>query len=573
MNSSIILKTLPIFLLAALFQGCAEKPADVPEPEPAVEPAPEQVSTQETQRLQIEADIHKHTAVLASDEFEGRAPASAGETLTIEYLKQQFMDLGLEPGNGEDWFQEVPVTSVTTAPTAVLTVAGQEFKRELAYDAEMMVFTQQQVESVTVENSPMVFVGYGINAPERDWNDYAGIDVTGKTVVMLVNDPGFATQDEALFNGNTMTYYGRWDYKYEEAARQGATAAIIVHETAPAAYPWEVVTGSWSGPQIGITAQNKNMDKLEVEAWVTLEVAEELFAAAKLDYQALKTAAAGPGFTAVPMGDLAASITLENTSESSLSRNVVARLPGTTHPDEHIVYSAHWDHLGRKPGADGEDDIYNGAVDNATGTAGLLALARLHMQQGPAQRSILFLSVTAEEAGLLGSKWYAENPIYPVETTVANLNMDALHDGGRMRDVAVVGYGNSELDSYLKIEAEAQDRVLVQEPTPEKGYYYRSDHFNFARQGVPALYLTNSTDSREFGKTWGQNQLDAFVSNKYHKPSDEYSEDWDLSGPAETIQLFYGVGSSLANSRDWPNWNEGVEFKRKRDETSAARDQ
>jgi Zn-dependent M28 family amino/carboxypeptidase len=573
MNSSIILKTLPIFLLAALFQGCAEKPADVPEPEPAVEPAPEQVSTQETQRLQIEADIHKHTAVLASDEFEGRAPASAGETLTIEYLKQQFMDLGLEPGNGEDWFQEVPVTSVTTAPTAVLTVAGQEFKRELAYDAEMMAFTQQQVESVTVENSPMVFVGYGINAPERDWNDYAGIDVTGKTVVMLVNDPGFATQDEALFNGNTMTYYGRWDYKYEEAARQGATAAIIVHETAPAAYPWEVVTGSWSGPQIGITAQNKNMDKLEVEAWVTLEVAEELFAAVGLDYQVLKTTAAGPGFTAVPMGDLAASITLENTSESSLSRNVVARLPGTKYPDEHIVYSAHWDHLGRKPGADGEDDIYNGAVDNATGTAGLLALARLHKEQGPAQRSVLFLSVTAEESGLLGSKWYAENPIYPVETTVANLNMDALHDGGRMRDVAVVGYGNSELDNYLKIEAEAQDRVLVQEPTPEKGYYYRSDHFNFARQGVPALYLTNSTDSREFGKTWGQNQLDAFVSNKYHKPSDEYSEDWDLSGPAETIQLFYGVGSSLANSRDWPNWNEGVEFKRKRDETSAARDQ
>jgi Zn-dependent M28 family amino/carboxypeptidase len=520
MNSSIILKTLPIFLLAALFQGCAEKPADVPAPEPAVDPAPEQVSAQKTQRLQIEADIHKHTAVLASDEFEGRAPASAGETLTIEYLKQQFMDLGLEPGNGEDWFQEVPVTSVTTAPTAVLTVAGQEFKRELAYEAEMMASTQQQVESVTVENSPMVFVGYGINAPERDWNDYAGIDVTGKTVVMLVNDPGFATQDEALFNGNTMTYYGRWDYKYEEAARQGATAAIIVHETAPAAYPWEVVTGSWSGPQIGITAQNKNMDKLEVEAWVTLEVAEELFAAAKLDYQALKTAAAGPGFTAVPMGDLAASITLENTSESSLSRNVVARLPGTTHPDEHIVYSAHWDHLGRKPGADGEDDIYNGAVDNATGTAGLLALARLHKEQGPAQRSVLFLSVTAEESGLLGSKWYAENPIYPVETTVANLNMDALHDGGRMRDVAVVGYGNSELDSYLKIEAEAQDRVLVQEPTPEKGYYYRSDHFNFARQGVPALYLTNSTDSREFGKTWGQNQLDAFVSNKYHKPSD-----------------------------------------------------
>ncbi len=569
MNSSILLQILPVLLLSAMIQSCAEKPADVPSDVPAVE----EVTALEAQRLIIEADLHRHTAVLAADEFEGRAPATAGEELTVQYLKQQFEALGLEPGNGEDWFQEVPVTSVTTAPTAVLTIAGGEYRRELAYDAEMMAFTQQQVELVTVENSPMVFVGYGINAPERGWNDYAGIDVTDKTVVMLVNDPGFATQDETLFNGNTMTYYGRWDYKYEEAARQGATAAIIVHETAPAAYPWEVVTGSWSGPQIGITDENKHLDKVEVEAWVTVDVAQDLFAAAGLDYQTLKASAARPGFSAVAMGDLSASITLENTTESSLSRNVVARLPGTTHPDEHIIYSAHWDHLGRKPGVDGEDDIYNGAVDNATGTAGLLALARLHMQQGAAQRSVLFLSVTAEESGLLGSKWYAENPIYPVETTVANLNMDALHEGGRMRDVAVVGYGNSELESYLKIEADAQDRVLVQEPNPEKGYYYRSDHFNFAKQGIPALYLTNSVDSREFGKAWGQNQLDAYVSNNYHKPSDEYSEDWDLSGAAETIQLFYGVGSSLANSRDWPNWNAGVEFKVKRDETSAARAQ
>jgi Zn-dependent M28 family amino/carboxypeptidase len=565
MNRLIILRSFTYLLLAVTIQGCADKSADAP--------AALQAATAEARQLQVEADLHKHTAVLASDEFEGRAPATAGETRTIEYLKKQFMDMGLEPGNGEDWFQEVPVTSVTTSPEAVFSIAGEQYQRELAYQTDMMASTQQQLESVSVKDSPMVFVGYGITAPERGWDDYAGMDVTDKTVVVLVNDPGYATQDDALFNGNTMTYYGRWDYKYEEAARHGAAAVMIVHETAPAAYPWEVVTGSWSGPAIGLTNENQNRDKVEVEAWITLAAAKELFTAAGLDYQTQKAAAAKPGFTALPMADLSASISLDLTTESALSRNVVARLPGTTHPDEHIIYSAHWDHLGRKPGVEGEDDIFNGAVDNATGTAGLLALAHLHMQHEPAQRSVLFLAVTAEESGLLGSKWYAENPIYPVQSTVANLNMDALHEGGRMRDVAVVGYGNSELDNYLKVEADAQDRQLVQEPNPEKGYYYRSDHFNFAKQGVPALYLTSSTDSREHGKAWGQQQLDDYVSNNYHKPSDEYSDDWDLSGAAETIQLFYGIGSSLANSRDWPNWSEGVEFKGKRDETSAARAQ
>jgi Zn-dependent M28 family amino/carboxypeptidase len=532
------------------------------------------VSAPETTLVaQVEADIHRHTAVLAADEFEGRAPATRGEELTVAYLQQQFAELGLEPGNGDSWYQEVPVTTIEASPEALFTVSGDDIDRSLAYRSEMVATTQQAVPSIAIEGSPLVFAGYGINAPERGWNDYAGLDVKGKTVVVLINDPGFATQDPAVFNGNTMTYYGRWTYKYEEGARQGAAAVIIVHETAAAAYPWEVVSVGWSGPQVGLTAANKHADKLQVEGWIQKSVAQELFVAAGLDYATLKEAAARPGFRAVPLAELTASIGLDNSIESSLSRNVVARLPGTSHADETVVYSAHWDHLGMNPEMEG-DNIYNGASDNASGTGGLLALARLHAERGPAQRSLVFLAVTAEESGLLGSRWYGENPLYPLATTVANLNMDNIYSGldGRLREVAVVGFGNSELEVYLQHEASAQDRVLVQEPSPEKGYYYRSDHFNFAKQGVPALYLTRATDSREHGRMWGQNQLQAYTANDYHKPSDEYSSDWDLSGAAEDVLLFFGIGEALANSRDWPNWNEGTEFKGKRDQTTQLRD-
>jgi Zn-dependent M28 family amino/carboxypeptidase len=557
-------RTIPVLVLSLLtplvVTSCDDKqPAPVAAASPAV---------------QVEADLHRHTAVLAADEFEGRAPATRGEELTVTYLKEQFEALGLQPGNGDSWFQDVPVTSIESSPGALLSIDGDDYNRVLAYESEMVVGTQQAVPSITVTDSPLVFAGYGINAPERGWNDYAGLDVTGKTVVVLINDPGFATQDESVFNGNTMTYYGRWTYKYEEGARQGAAAVIIVHETAPAAYPWEVVGVGWSGPQIGLTDANKHADKLQVEGWIQKSVAQDMFAAAGLDYQALKTAAAQPGFQAVPLGNLTASIALQNTIEDSLSRNVMARLPGTSHADETVIYTAHWDHLGVKADMEG-DNIYNGASDNASGTAGLLSLARLHMEQGAAQRSVVFLAVTAEESGLLGSRWYGENPVYPLATTVANLNMDNLYKGldGRVRDVAVVGFGNSELDAYLSEQAVTQDRVLVQEPNPEKGYYYRSDHFNFAKQGVPALYLTRATDSRENGKLWGKNQLEAYVANDYHKPSDEYSVDWDLSGAAENVLLFFGIGETLANSRDWPNWSEGTEFKGKRDETSGSRAQ
>ena len=520
----------------------------------------------------VEQALHEHTAELAGDAYEGRAPGTPGEEKTLAYLVKTFEALGAEPGNDGQWFQDVPITSVTTNPETALIIEGGSYGRTLAYGTEVLPFTRRQVEQVAITDSPLVFVGYGINAPERGWNDYAGIDVHGKTVVMLINDPGFATGDPALFNGRAMTYYGRWDYKFDEAARQGAAGAIIVHETEPAAYPWGVVRNSWSGANIGLTAANANTDKAAVEAWVTVDTARELFAAASLDYDAARAAAAAPGFEAVPLGDLRASIALENTLSSTLSRNVAALIPGGEHADEAIVYTAHWDHLGKHEDESG-DNIYNGASDNASGVAGLFALAGLYGDRPTRpERSILFLAVTAEESGLLGSKWYSEHPIFPPAKTVANFNMDNIAAGtiGRTRDIAVVGYGNSELEDYLARAAEQQGRVIVQEPYPEKGYYYRSDHFSLARIGIPALYLTSATDSVAHGKAWGDARLKDYTANHYHKPSDEYSPDWNLAGAAQEVMLLYLMGSELADNRDFPAWREGVEFRAIR-EASLAR--
>lgn len=516
---------------------------------------------------QIQRDLHYHIAELADDAYEGREPGTPGEEKTIAWLQQHFAELGAQPGNRGSWVQEVPITAVTSAPDAVLAIRGPDFSADLAYGSEMMVATQQQVAATSIADSDLVFVGYGINAPERGWNDYAGIEVTGKTVVVLINDPGYATQDPELFNGNAMTYYGRWDYKYAEAARQGAAGALIVHETDAAAYPWEVVRNSWSGANIGLTADNLHQDKLAVEGWLPLAQAETLFKAAGLDYHASKQAAQQAGFKAQPLTGFSVSVQLENTLAESLSRNVAALIPGASYPDEVIIYTAHWDHLGVRPDEEG-DNIYNGASDNASGVAGLLAIARQLLAQDAApERSILFLAVTAEESGLLGSKFYSENPIFPAAKTVANFNMDNIAAGnlGRTRDVAVVGYGNSELENYLARAAEAQGRVVVQEPYPEKGSYYRSDHFSLAQVGIPALYLTNATDSVEHGKAWGDERLKDYTANHYHKPSDEYDAAWDLSGAAQEVMLLLQMGRELAANRDFPNWNEGVEFKRARD--------
>ncbi len=508
--------------------------------------------------------VADHVKVLASDEFEGRGPSSPGEEKTIKYLEQEFRTLGLEPGNNGSFFQEVPLVAITANPSTILAVRTKRGVQRYAYGKDFMAWTKRVVKKAAIRNSPMIFVGYGIVAPEYGWNDYDGLDVKGKTVVILVNDPGFATKDENLFNGNAMTYYGRWTYKYEEAARQGAAAAIIVHETEPAGYGWDVVSNSWSGPQFDLVADDKNMSRVAVEGWITHETATGIFKAAGLDYEDLKQKASQKGFRAVPM-NIRASLALENSLRESTSHNVVAVLPGSERPDEYIIYTAHWDHLGKDPNLEG-DQIYNGARDNATGTAGLLELAKAFtaLPKRPA-RSIMFLAVTAEEQGLLGSAYYATHPLVPVDKTVADLNMDAMNTIGATRDITVVGYGNSELDDYVDQEAAEQGRTVRPDPEPEKGYYYRSDHFSFAKEGIPALYLDPGVDNVEHGVDWNMEKINEYTRERYHKPQDEFSPDWDLSGMVQDLKLFFRIGYRLSNETTFPNWREGNEFRAKRD--------
>ena len=522
----------------------------------------------------IFAELHEHIAVLASDEFGGRAPATEGEALTTAYLVQQFRALGLAPGNGDSYLQPVPVTELRTDANVSLAVRGRDFNAELTFGDDMVVSTERQVESTALVDSEIVFIGYGIVAPERNWNDYAGVDVKGKTVLILVNDPGYATQDESLFNGNAMTWYGRWVYKYEEAARQGAAGALLIHDTGAAAYGWDVVYNGWSGPQIRLTAADRNRDKSEVIGWLSQASARSLFAAAGIDYDEQVAAAARPGFRALPLGDFRASITLRNTLRNSTSDNVIAIIPGSQRPDETIIYTAHWDHLGTNPQVEG-DNIYNGAQDNASGTAGLLALARLFSElPEPPERTVAFLAVTAEEAGLLGSRWYTDNPLYPLATTVANLNMDGLGVDGPMRDMVVVGHGNSELEDYLAVAvARQKGRYVAAEPHPERGYYYRSDHFNFARHGVPALYAKSGEDSLDHGAEWGARQMQEYTDKRYHTVHDDYDPTWDLSGAALDIMLYFDIGLRLSMESTFPDWYPGTEFKGVRDASAAMRQQ
>ncbi|UCC40727.1 MAG: M28 family peptidase [Candidatus Aminicenantes bacterium] len=509
-------------------------------------------------------DLSKDVAILSSDESEGRAPASKGEEKTIAFLKQEFEKVGLKPGNGESYFQEVPMVVITADPQAKLEIKGKGKVAQFAYGNEFMATTLRVVEKSSLDNSEMVFVGYGIIAPEYNWNDYEGIDVHGKTVVILVNDPGFATKDPELFNGRAMTYYGRWTYKFEEAARQGAEGALIIHETEPAAYPWAVVKNSWSGPQFNLTSEDDNLSRCAVEGWITLETASWLFEIAGLNYDELKLSAAKPGFKGIPMG-LKSSLTLNNTIKRTESRNVVALLPGSERADEYIIYMAHWDHFGIDPTLEG-DQIFNGALDNATGTAALIELAEAFIKlESPPSRSIVFLAVTGEEQGLLGSGYYAAHPIYPPAKTAAAINMDALNIYGKMKDITVIGYGNSEMDEYVEEAAAEQGRRVRPDPTPERGSFYRSDHFPFAKQGIPALYTSFGIDHVEHGEKWTQAKLEEYLANHYHKPSDEYDPNWDLSGAIEDLRLLFKIGYRLSTESTFPNWKEGTEFKAKRD--------
>ncbi|MBL4801632.1 MAG: M28 family peptidase [Emcibacter sp.] len=502
--------------------------------------------------------------ILASDEFEGRAPGTMGDEKTINFLKQKFKALGLKPGNGDSYFQGVKMVEITAAPGAVMEIETAEGEMALSYGPEFMGWTQRVTESVAVQDSEMVFVGYGIVAPEYDWNDYADVDVHGKTVVIMVNDPGYATQNSALFTGNAMTYYGRWTYKYEEAARQGAQAVIIIHETKPAAYPWAVVEGSWSGPQFSLESDDGNMTRVVVESWVPGDVMAKIFQAAGLDYQALTTQAATTAFKAISL-KAKMSVSLTNQIRRVVSNNVVAVLPGTDRADEYIIHMSHWDHLGRDSSLEG-DQIYNGAADNASGTAGLIELANAYLSgEEKPRRSIMFLAVTAEEQGLLGSEYYGKNPIVPLNKTVAAINMDVLAYAGETYDVTIVGYGNSELDDYVDRAVRKQKRIANPDPEPEKGGFYRSDHFSLSKEGVPALYFEGGVNHVKNGRKWMMEQIADYTNNRYHKPSDEYDDSWDMSGAVKDLELMYRIGLRLSQEESFPNWRAGNEFKAKRD--------
>ena len=503
-----------------------------------------------------DADIREPLKVLSSDEFEGRLPTTEGEKKTIEYLVSEFTKAGLKPGNGDSFLQKVALMEITADPDMTMTIGDNNF----AYKEQMVASSKREQSSVSLEDSELVFVGYGVNAPEYDWNDYEGLDVEGKTVVMLINDPGFENPESGKFQGTTMTYYGRWSYKYEEASRQGAAGAIIVHETAPASYGWSVVANSWSGPQYGLVSADKGASRVAVEGWLTLDAAKKVFADAGLDFDQEKAnAMQGPYSKAM---DINASVTVNNTFKKSESNNVIATLPGAEFPDEHIIYTAHWDHLGKDESKEG-DQIYNGAHDNATGTAAILAMAKAYSELTPApKRSVSFLVVTAEEQGLLGSKYYASNPVIPIENTVANINMDAMNVLGKTKNVAVVGMGKSEMEDYLEAAAAKQGRTLTQEDRPEAGYYYRSDHFSFAKQGVPALYAEGGNEPADEETAKYRKRMNVIVTGCYHQVCDQYRDDWDLSGIVQDTQMLFDVGVGVANAEAWPKWNEASEFQR-----------
>ena len=563
-------KAIPLGLVAAvLLAGCgrnesqeqASAQAAAPEPAPASASDPIETGVE----AMTEASYRRHVEILASDEFGGRAPGSPGEELTVEYLVRHFEKLGLEPGNGDSFTQDVPLTWVEVINRPDLVVSGGDGEdMVLAYGSEQVMWTRRQLEESKLENSELVFVGYGINAPERGWNDYAGADVTGKTVVMLVNDPGYATQNPELFSGNAMTYYGRWDYKFGEAVRRGAAAAIIVHDTLPAAYGWPTVENSWTGPQFDMVLPGQGAEMMAMESWVQRDHAEAIFARAGLDLDEMYEKAKQPGFTAVPMG-LSASAEIANQVETINSKNVAAMLKGSEAPDEIFIYMAHWDHLGTDPKLEG-DNIYNGALDNASGTAALMEIAGAYAAlPQPPRRSVLFLSVTAEEQGLLGSLYYAAHPLYPLENTVGGLNMDGMNTVGSTRDITVVGLGMSDLDDYLAAAAAAQERVVEGDREAEKGYYYRSDHFELAKKGVPMLYPSGGYDNREKGVAYGLEKSLEYTRDHYHRVSDEYDLSWDVAGAMEDMEMYFKTGLDVANGDDWPNWKEGTEFRAARD--------
>ena len=515
------------------------------------------------------ADLMQHTKALSADEYEGRGPGTKGEELTVKYLTDQFQRLGLKPGNPDGTYvQKVPLAGFTAQPTASFT-AGDK-KIDLKFPEDYVAVSRRFAPQSKVENSDMVFVGYGVVAPEYGWDDYKGLDVRGKTIVMLINDPAVpdandaSKLDDKIFKGKAMTYYGRWTYKYEIATEKGAAAAIIIHETGPAGYPYEVVSGSWSRENFDIVRPDKNMGRVAVESWITTDRAKELFTAAGQDFDALKKAAVSKDFKPVEL-KAKANITVQNTLREIQSNNVIGKIEGSEKKDEYVVYSAHWDHLGLDPKLQG-DQIFNGALDNASGIASMLEIAEAFTKLGtPPKRSILFLAVTAEEKGLLGAKYYGENPLYPLNKTLANINMDGVNQWGRTKDITMVGDDNSTLIDLLREVSKLQNRVVNPDPEPEKGFYYRSDHFEFAKQGVPALYTDSGIDYIGKDAAFSKQKRDEYTAKDYHKVSYQIKPDWDLAGAVDDAQLLMIIGHRISQTDIFPTWKSGSEFKAKRD--------
>ncbi len=516
-----------------------------------------------------EAGLRADARTLASDEFEGRKPGTAGEEKTVAFLVEQFRKLGLKPGNGDSYLQPVPLVEMLADRAPTLTVSGRGRVYSLAYGKDMAMWSQRAVPEALLAHSDLVFVGYGIVAPEFGWNDYADLDVKGKTVVVMVNDPGYGSKDAQIFRGNAETHYGLWDYKLEEAARHGAAGVLLIHDEGAAGYGWNAVVNEWTGPQLARATPDDGAGRPAVEAWISADAGRALFANAGIDFAAARTAAAKPGFKAISLG-LQADAVVHQSIRRFTSANVVAVLPGARRKHEYVIYCAHWDHLGRQPAELG-GAIRSGAVDNASGVAGLLMLAQSFARtKPPADRSISFIAFTAAEPGLLGSGYYVENPLFPLRETAGVLNLDTLHIGGPTRDLMVIGYGNSELEEYLRDATLQQGREMHPDSNPERGGYYRSDQYSFAKSDVPALYAKAGIDDSARGPAWGQAQIDDYFAHRYRQPTDQYSANWDLRGTIEDLRLYFEVGNRLARSRHFPRWYPDSEFRLNRHRAAQA---
>ncbi|PLX22787.1 MAG: peptidase M28 [Marinilabiliales bacterium] len=508
-----------------------------------------------------EEDMTKIVKEFSSDEFLGRKPFTLGEEKTVEYLEREYKRIGLEPANNGSYIQEVPMVEVTNIPDKRMKISMYNASIEISYKDDFVAFSKQLKDEISVRNSDMIFAGYGIVAPEYNWNDYSGIDVKGKTVVVLVNDPGFGTENKNFFKGNEMTYYGRWTYKFEEAARQGAKAILIIHESEPAGYPWNVVLNGAIIPKLYLQPEDDYLSECAIEGWLTLNAAQELFSLAGFDLNELKEKAKSREFKAFRMRSRM-SLAIQSNHKFAKSKNVIGIIPGKERKDEVIIYSSHWDHLGIGAPLNG-DSIYNGAVDNGTTTAWMLEIAEAFksLRKQPS-RTIMFLSPTAEEQGLLGSYYYATHPIFPLNKTVANINNDLMLPYGPYKDIMITGYGQSELEDYVLKYAEKYDRYVLPDPNPHTGMYYRADHFSFARVGVPALFARGNCDQREFGKEWALKKEKEWIKNNYHKPTDQYDHaTWTFLGVVEDAQIMFRIGYELSKESTFPQWKEGSEFK------------